>query len=73
MVKLREYSEDLREIVIAHHLNNKKPKEIFVFMAGKINLRTIRHWIKQYKDNVFFLMIFFFNNKKLYITKLRTN
>ena len=42
-------ANDVREIVIAHHINKVPVQDIFEKMAGKVSRTTIHRWIKQYK------------------------
>ena len=49
MGKVKEFSQDLRDLVIDHHKNGVETKEICVYLASKVHLRTIQRWIKEYK------------------------
>ena len=40
-----------RELAIQHHQNGKTASEIFNIINAQSSLRTIRRWIKEFKDS----------------------
>jgi hypothetical protein len=50
MVKFKEHSQILRDIVLKHYNNGKKAIQISDFLAGQVTKRTIYRWISEFKS-----------------------
>ncbi len=63
MVKSKEFSQELREIVIEHYKKDKTVNHIYDYLAKKVHKRSINRWIKEYNDHgkLKFCILFFKN------------
>ena len=56
MVKVKEFSKDIRHIVIEHYKDGKSVNDIVKCLAKKVSLRTVYRWINKFKENGVFLL-----------------
>ena len=56
MVKVKEFSKDIRHIVIEHYKDGKSVNDIVKCLAKKVSLRTVYRWINEFKEKGLFLL-----------------
>ena len=49
MVKTKEFTKELREVVLDHYRNGEPTAHIHKYIAKKASIRTIIRWIRDYK------------------------
>ena len=50
MVKVKEFSKDIRNIVIEHYKEGRAVSEIVQCLAKQVSWRTVYRWINEYKE-----------------------
>ena len=51
MVKVKEFSQDLRDVFAKHFVMKKPTVEIINCMAGQVSERTVYRWVCELKNN----------------------
>jgi transposase len=51
MVKTKLYSLDVRDIVLRHKRNGKKPKQIVECLAGEVSKPNVYRWISEFNSS----------------------
>ena len=51
MVKIKEYSQDIRDVVAKHCEQGKGASQIIEYLGGQVSNPTVYRWILEFKSN----------------------